>query len=129
MPVLPCSRVPVGRVPVAVTHNQRLWAELHTRAARDAYFVPSDSPVPEIENQWLTQFAKRIRCKKCRAHWLRLVRDNPPPFADSSHESRITRASYFAWTVKLHNLINARIGKPILSLRVAKKLWHFDSTR
>lgn len=122
---------------VNVSQFRALWAELHNRAAHGAYFVPSDLPDADIESVWLDRFASRIRCAGCRRHWREVLQKIPPPFADLSDESRhspapagrrrITRADYFCWTVRAHNAINRLLGKPIVTLRAARKLWRFDT--
>ena len=61
-----------------------LWAELHA-----AESLPSD-------------FAQRIPCPECQAHFLSYVAAHPPPVG-----------AFHQYTVDLHNEINARLGKPI----------------
>jgi hypothetical protein len=34
-------------------------------------------------------------------------------------------SSYFRWTVRAHNEINRHLGKKIMSLREAKRIWKF----
>lgn len=106
---------------VTVAHFHQLWAQLHNRAARDAYFVPSDAPDPEIELQWLARFANRIPCAGCRRHWLEVIASLPPDFS--------SRHGYFAWTVRAHNAINVRLGKPTMKLQAARRLWKFIPAR
>lgn len=104
---------------LTTAHFRRLWADLHHRAAHGACFVPSDNPDPDIEHLWLDRFANRIRCAGCRNHWREVIAKLPPDFS--------SRAAYFRWTVRAHNSINRRLGKPIVSLRTARALWRFDT--
>jgi hypothetical protein len=104
---------------VTTTYFRKLWAELHNRAARGAYFVPSDKPQPGTERLYLASFERRIRCSGCRRHWRAVVAKLPPDFS--------SRAAYFRWTVRAHNQINKRLDKPAVTIRRARSLWNFDT--
>lgn len=81
-----------------------IWDELHVRALR-----------PERTNdaEWLADFERRIlgRCH-CRQQWRDDLKAVPVDF---------TR--YFEWTVSVHNHVNARLGKPILTVDQARAIW------
>jgi hypothetical protein len=51
-------------------------------------------------------------CKRFYAEW---KADNPPDF--SSPEA------FFAWGVRLHNAVNAKLGKPEITIDEAYKIW------
>ena len=82
----------------------KLWAELHRHAL--AHSGGDDSA-------WLAAFEQRIlgACW-CRREWKRDLEALPPDFA-----------RYFEWTVAQHNLVNARLGKPQLSVADAHRIW------
>lgn len=104
---------------LTTAHFRRLWAQLHNRAARGAYFTSLDIPEPAIEQRWLEQFSNRIRCSGCRRHWREVLAKLPPDFS--------SRSGYFRWTVRAHNAINRLLKKPVVDLRTAKRHWHFDT--
>lgn len=87
-----------------------LWKELHERAIT---MNNGENDLP-----FLYEFAKRIpkyvKCN-CREFWRKYVISNPPRFG--------THGEYFAWTVECHNAVNQKLGKPIVSLEEAKKLY------
>ena len=87
-----------------------LWKELHTRAL--------EMNNGENDTPFLTQFATKIpkytKCN-CKAFWKKYIRSNPPKFGSNGE--------YFAWTVNCHNAVNQKLGKPIVSLGDAKKLY------
>lgn len=85
----------------------KLWAELHTRASA------GDPVNAEDEKKWLAQFATKLPCGTCKAHFLTLVR---AIFANGFD-------GYFEKTVEIHNLVNDRIGKPRVTLEQARTLW------
>jgi len=92
--------------------TSELWKELHSHALND--YVDSKS-----ELNWLFLWTRKIPrfttgCK-CKENWDKWYKANPPDFT--------TKESYFAWTVKAHNDINNRLGKPIVSVEDAKKLY------
>ena len=88
----------------------QLWKELHTNAignnrSNDAIF--------------LSNFGRKIPryttgCS-CREFWNNWVRQNPPIYTPAG--------AYFAWTVKAHNAVNAKLGKPQMSVEDAIAIW------
>ena len=85
-----------------------LWTELHTRALN---FIDDDT-------NYLYNFAQRIpkytrKDCKCKDHWRIIFGQNPPTYGDN----------YFSWTVKVHNLINKKLGKAIITEKEARKLY------
>ena len=87
-----------------------LWAELHKRALN---FKGAQDRV------YLMNFKNRIprtttgcRCKEFYVIWMR---QNPPKFGENGE--------YFAWTVALHNAVNAKLGKPTYTVEQAKRFY------
>jgi hypothetical protein len=74
----------------------KLWSMLHRGSA-----------------QFPFTFNHSIPCGDCRRRWQKIVAVNPPVYGDG----------WFAWTVMVHNLVNAEIGKPQMSLADAAALW------
>lgn len=67
-----------------------MWAQLHTATNADA--------------AWLEAFTKRIpggNCE-CRKHWRAVLAEMPPEYGEGWKE----------WTVRAHDAVNARLGKP-----------------
>lgn len=87
------------------------WDELHLRALRHD---GSD------DSAWLKDFGSRVRggCQ-CRSHWRKILRANPPRWSE-----------YFAWSVEVHNAVNAlpHLTKPQLALDQARAIWSSLST-
>jgi len=84
-----------------------LWIELHTRALD--YTGTNDA-------LYILNFGRRIPryttgCA-CQEFWNIWIRANPPNYRD-----------YFAWTVKAHNAVNAKLKKPIMSVDEATKIF------
>jgi Erv1 / Alr family len=77
--------------------------------------MATDLRSPPVELAWLAQFANKVRCAGCRKHWREVTAKLPPDFSSP--------AAYFRWTVRAHNAINRRLGKPIMKLQTAKRLW------
>lgn len=82
----------------------QMWEKLHQRL-----------PVTDVqaEMKWLSDWAAQLPpscdCKSSLANFLRA---NPPDFVN-----------YFAWTVKLHNAVNAKLNKPQLTEEQARAIW------
>ena len=96
-----------GMIHGLLPNGPELWSKLHRRAI--AHEGVDDSA-------WLSDFAEQIigRCP-CRKQWEQDILATPPDFTN-----------YFAWTVAMHNRVNARLGKPILTVEEARARWTQD---
>lgn len=101
-------------------NGPELWAALHSFALNADELRPADAAeIMQRDNscrEWLGEFAKRLPCGECRAHWVRICTRTPPDFA-----------RFFAWTVDRHNEVNAKLGKPGLSIDQARTIWDSPS--
>jgi hypothetical protein len=83
------------------------WKELHT-------YQPSASPT--VNAQWMLNFMDRLpkgRCQ-CRGHWVDYLKKHPPDWS---------KEGWFVWTVQVHNAVNVRLGKAVVSLAEAREMW------
>lgn len=85
----------------------KLWEELHTLQWKSY----------EETKEWFKHWCIRLPCGECKAHWLKLIAEFSPDEAFKNSDD------YFKWTVDAHNKVNERLGKPIISLEEAKRLW------
>ena len=94
------SRAALTRRPAAI------WSDLHRRALTHE----------GDDSTWIADYTKRIigTCQ-CRKQWDQDIAKLPPDFS-----------RYFEWTVAIHNAVNARIGKPILTVEEARARWTQD---
>ena len=83
-----------------VTAGPWLWSTVHA----------AESPNEEL----IDGVTRALPCGECRGHWLLLLAATPPDFGEG----------WFAWTVRAHNLVNERLGKPPMSLASARARWH-----
>lgn len=56
-----------------------------------------------------------IPCGSCKKHWVELITAKPPTCTTSEE--------FFTLTVDWHNAVNERIGKPVLAVDEARKLY------
>jgi len=87
----------VGAGPSPTT--QELWARLH----RDG----------TGSNALLDDVRAHLPCPVCVEHFDAYRREHPPAFG----------RGWFPWTVAFHNAVNARLGKPVLPLGTASRIW------
>ena len=81
-------------------NTPELWKKLHLMSNnREAY------------EDW----KRKLPCGPCKAEWQRIEEKIPPDFSSLD--------LFFEWTVKGHNEINKKLGKPIVSLEEAKEIW------
>ena len=69
-----------------------------------------------ITPNFVQEFAKVIPCPMCAGHFADVLKENPLPDSDDP-------LVLFRWSVHVHNLVNARIGKPILEPEQAMARW------
>lgn len=56
-----------------------------------------------------------LPCEDCRKHYKEMIKDSPPVLVD--------RNSIFKWTVDIHNKVNKRLNKKIITLSEAYNIW------
>lgn len=78
--------------------GRELWRELHSDVTFD-HLLEWESKIPSYG----------CSCKLFYHEW---KASNPPRKDD-----------FFAWTVELHNAVNAKLGKPIITLQQAREIW------
>lgn len=65
-------------------------------------------------------FLSYIKCSTCLEHYVDAIQRVPIRL--------YTAEDLFAWTVEIHNMVNRRTHKPILSLCEAQRIWFPQST-
>lgn len=87
-----------------------LWKNLHITAIKNN---------GNNEHIFLQKFGREIpRYTKgcsCNEFWNKWIRDNPPVYGPN--------CEFFAWTVKTHNAVNTKLGKPVMSITDALTLY------
>jgi len=98
------SGVPIARI---TKEGSRYWAELHLFAMR----VSGENYCHEF---WLHEWIKSLPFDgcPCEEHLKEFMRNNPPDWSD-----------FFGWSVRLHNAVNDRIGRPVIEVDAARELW------
>ncbi len=92
----------------ATGNYSSLWQELHARPYAPAYADASNDTA--FLNAWSARVPAEGGCR-CRDTWRIWFAANPAVFT--------SRDAYFAWTVRAHNAVNAKLGKPQYTLEQA----------
>lgn len=92
------------------TWGPTLWGTLHLLCLAGT-----------ITPNFVQEFAKVIPCPMCANHFTELIITNPLPESDDP-------LILFRWSVHIHNLVNARIGKPIFEPDQALARWTTKSS-
>ena len=94
-------------LPEVTARGPLFWAELHLFAARN-------EGKGRLLHEWFTGWYNDLPFDgcPCKEHADRWVSENPPDYL-----------RFFEWSVRFHNSVNERLGRPILSLEGASKLW------
>lgn len=85
-----------------------LWASIHFIA------LGYDRSHPEAYVSFYRSLIGTIPCKKCSSHYEQELKNDP--VEDNLHD-------IFAWTVRLHNSVNKRLGKETWSVERARKYY------
>ena len=84
-------------------HSRNTWIELHDGTVHNALSLANwELKIPQYGCQ----------CKKFYAEW---KAENAPDFTSPD--------AFFAWGVRLHNAVNAKLGKSELTIDEARKIW------
>lgn len=85
-----------------------LWRELHV-------WTLTAELIDDAIHFWLKLFVAKIACGDCREHAVKWIDAHPPDFS--------SRDKLFEWGVNFHNEVNTRLGKPYMSIDVARRIW------
>ena len=69
-----------------------------------------------ITPEFISMYPSVLPCGACGQHFAEVLRD--APFPDSQDPLIL-----FQWSVHAHNMVNSRIGKPILTVEEALAVW------
>jgi hypothetical protein len=87
-----------------------LWAAIHGVACR---YESGDRHVSDGVVEFYKSIGHVVGCKTCQKHYYTFLEENPIP----------RDGGLFTWTVKLHNTVNEKLGKPIVSDSEAENIW------
>lgn len=95
--------------PRILLSGPRAWAELHLFALRHETMRHGVSAA-----SWFADWVSDLPFDgcPCKGHLHEFLAHNPPDWD-----------RFFAWSVNLHNAVNARIGKLTIGLEQARELW------
>ena len=82
------------------------WGALHT-----ACLEPAD--MDSLLN-FIYLFPFVLPCSACRVSFQQILRENPPPACPFQ---------IFAWSVEVHNIVNFKLGKSLVGLQEARRIW------
>jgi uncharacterized protein (DUF2236 family) len=94
-----------------------VWGPPFWRAIHYAALGSPERPTPEDRRAfaaWLSALPTVLPCQACADHFSELLRREPP-----TDERMSSVDALFRYTVDLHNHVNARLGKPQLTVQQA----------
>lgn len=86
------------------------WAELHVHTLMENPLIGA------VEIGWLSKWGDGLTCGECKQFYQRYVVQFPPDFTN-----------YFSWSVGMHNAVNVKLGKSVMSVDDAQKIWHLET--
>jgi hypothetical protein len=104
---------------VMKTIGPSLWASLHQLT-----FLYPEVAQP-THRSWSALYVESMRnmlpCKACQQHFAQILQETMPIRNGGRDE-------FSRWAVDVHNLVNARLGKPLVSYEDAKRMWDKGTT-
>lgn len=90
------------------------WYKFHKKPVRYPE-TPCKCDIKCITQYYYKIFPKYIDCSSCKKEYMRLIEAHPIK-ANSDFE-------LYMWTVKIHNMVNIKLGKPVVSDTQAYYMW------
>lgn len=91
------------------------WYKFHERAIR--YLDdPCECDIKKVLCFYQKKFLRYIGCKTCEVDYIKILQICPIRYS--------SRLELFNWTVDVHNIINAKLGKAQISYEQAYQLWN-----
>jgi len=87
-----------------------LWKDLHMGALR--FEGTTDGPFLARFRAELLKITRECGCKNFWDTW---TRANPPTYVPSE--------AYFEWTIRVHNAVNQKLGKPIITVEDGRAIF------
>lgn len=85
-----------------------IWKSIHN------YAKTWDGSI-EAQDKFLKEVQARIPCGECKNFWINENKENPAPTDNAD--------VFFAWTVDVHNKVNTKLGKPVMTLEEVVNLY------
>lgn len=106
---------PDGKLPAVVAKRAKpsawgpaLWGRIHLYAA-------TWNGDRQAAAEMIAAVFRLLPCGSCKEHFRKLLKTHPADLSSSD--------TFFASTVTWHDLTNAMLGKPVIGLQAARKLW------
>lgn len=95
----------------------KIWGKYFWTTFHFVSLAYPDSPstsTRQIYKNWYANFGHVLPCRKCSENYERHFLELPiEPYLENSNK-------LFEWTVRVHNIVNKELGKPIWSVEFAK---------
>ena len=102
--------------------GNNLWTYLHY-SAMNYPDQPSAQEVEDMKN-WLCALSTTIPCAECKKHYRGYIEKSKPQLDNICSN----KDNLFRFLFELHNKVNARLGKPVLTYEQAVKMYENDGT-
>lgn len=84
------------------------WGALHLAAL--------GCPDAQVLRTFIECYKTVLPCLTCRTHFTQVLDENPVPDSPDPY-------AIFKWSVDVHNIVNERIGKPVIGYEQALTIW------
>ncbi|KAF8930659.1 hypothetical protein BGZ58_008105 [Dissophora ornata] len=92
----------LGNATAKAELGRATWKLVHTMASR--YPVKPTQDERAAVKQWIYLLSRLYPCGECAEHFQAMLKDHPPQTS--------SRAALSNWACAVHNIVNARLGKP-----------------
>lgn len=95
----------------------RAWASIHTYAV--TYPKKPTTANKTRAKRWYFGMVSKLPCGNCSKKYKALIECAVPLMSDDLG----SRDALFAWTVKVHNMVNVLLHKPVFDLEDARRMY------
>ncbi|XWV26347.1 Alr family protein [Tupanvirus soda lake] len=92
----------------------KAWAIFHEKAIRYPK-NPCKCDIKKILHFYNEKFMEYIGCESCKKDYKKIICRNP---ARANSQTDL-----FMWTVDIHNIVNLKLGKEVISYNEAFRIW------
>jgi hypothetical protein len=91
------------------------WYKFHMKAVKYST-NPNINDMERIEKFYYSDFLEYIKCESCINDYLAIIHCYPIRLD--------TKYNLFNWTVDIHNIVNKKLGKRLISYYEAYQIWN-----
>lgn len=96
-----------------------LWGPIYWDMFHAVTFLYPYLPSTTLQQFFMKDFTNIIPCPECKTHYHAMIQEDPCPIGP-----HISKEDWFNWGFRIHNKVNAKLGKPTPSHSTLSSMYH-----